>query len=203
MEDRDLQICTNSSVFQAFEENNQSFLHQPIVRAYLEDKKHYLLYVQAICQPTEANIRQLDECFRTFYFERRMVKYVSVLIYHHAREMNKRYNRHFERHLYILDKPIGMGMETSVMERIEDKRANVEASLEDQQLLSALEDPVLFAALKELSPKQREVLELVFMQEMELKAVAKLFGDSPQNISNIKRRALKNLQTKLRKGRNR
>jgi len=53
--------------------------------------------------------------------------------------------------------------------------------------------------LKSLTDKQLQILEMIYVKDYSIKAIAETLQTTPQNISNLHRKALKNLQQKLHK----
>jgi len=63
-----------------------------------------------------------------------------------------------------------------------------------------VENEQLFKALKTLTGKQLQILELIYVKDCTIKVIAETLHTSPQNISNLHRKALKKLQQMLKKG---
>lgn len=66
-------------------------------------------------------------------------------------------------------------------------------------LLEAVENEELFQSLKGLTDKQLQILEMIYVKDYSIKAIAETLQTTPQNISNLHRKALQKLQQKLRK----
>lgn len=63
-------------------------------------------------------------------------------------------------------------------------------------LLDAVENEELFQSLKSLTDKQLQILEMIYAHDYSIKAVAETLQTTPQNISNLHRKALKKTTTK-------
>lgn len=81
-------------------------LNSPVLRAFLEEEQHMNLLIESIVEPTQKNREAVNESFRSFYMELRLVKYLSQLIHYYSIDVSKRYRRHFERHSYVMHQPL-------------------------------------------------------------------------------------------------
>lgn len=66
-----------------------------------------------------------------------------------------------------------------------------------------VEDPKLHQALQTLTLKQRDILTHRYVRGLQNKEIAALFGDSPQNVSKLHKKALQKLKNHLQKERGR
>lgn len=66
-------------------------------------------------------------------------------------------------------------------------------------LLDTVENEELFQSLKSLTDKQLQILEMIYIKDYSIKAIAEALQTTSQNISNLHRKALQKLQQKLRK----
>lgn len=90
---------------------NLQFNSHPIIQSFLSCKKHYELYQNVMLEPSKENITELDSAFKIFFYEIRLIKYTTNLIKYYVLETIKRYRKHFERNLYILDSNVSFEAE--------------------------------------------------------------------------------------------
>ncbi|MED1865861.1 sigma-70 family RNA polymerase sigma factor [Fictibacillus nanhaiensis] len=64
----------------------------------------------------------------------------------------------------------------------------------NSELSKIIENERLFQAINLLTSKQQKVLDLIYVQGFNNKEVADLFKETPQNISNIHKQAIKKIK---------
>lgn len=177
-----------------FIEENGEFLNNPLIKDFLSSRKNYMLFKQAICQPTSYNKEQLDIAFRTFYFHIRFTSYVSSTIYFHGINIDKNIRKTNFRFPLTLDKPVSNDSDLSykdLAEYIDDYE------IESDNILDYISDPDLYRALQVISPKQREVLYLVYIKGYNDTEVGYLLNKSQQAVSKTRNKALKKIRLKM------
>lgn len=63
----------------------------------------------------------------------------------------------------------------------------------EEGLLEKIENEQLFKGLQKLTDKQLQILEMIYVKDYSIKVIAETFQTTPQNISNLHRKALKKL----------
>lgn len=165
---------------------NMEQIKNPIIKSFLANAKNLYLVEKAILYPTDCNMKLVDETFQLHYINVQKIKYVSNLIYFYSLDFDKRRRLH-DRFLLIVDDGL---FETGMVRKDE---------IIQEGLLDAVENEELFQSLKSLTDKQLQILEMIYAHDYSIKAVAETLQTTPQNISNLHRKALKKLQQKLRK----
>ncbi|MDT2266238.1 hypothetical protein P7H12_25220 [Paenibacillus larvae] len=69
----------------------------PVIHQFLKRDEHYQLLLENLSNPTPENSRQLDESFRSFFFELRFTTYISSLIRNAAIDFDKKIRRNQRR----------------------------------------------------------------------------------------------------------
>lgn len=69
----------------------------------------------------------------------------------------------------------------------------------EEGLLDTVENEELFKALRKLTDKQLQILEMIYVKDSPIKVIAESLQTTPQNISNLHRKALNKLHHMLRK----
>lgn len=188
-----------SNEFREFVTTYEKALNTPVIRAFLEDEQHMKLLIESIDEPTTKNKEAVNESFRTFYMELRLVKYLSQLIHFYSIDVSKRYRRHFARHSYVMDQPLSDDHSLYLHDVLESKDPSVESLVTEggQHLEEVIESPALYKQFLKLSNKQKQVLNLYFVDGLSHKVIAKRLGSTPQNVSQIATRALLKLRTAI------
>ncbi|TSB47880.1 sigma-70 family RNA polymerase sigma factor [Alkalicoccobacillus porphyridii] len=195
----------NLSEYQEFVHMHSEVLEHPVLKAFLEESSHGEQLAKSISNPTQENIDQVNESFRTFYLELRLVKYLSQLIHFYSIDVNKRYRRHFARHSYIMDQPLSTDHSLHLHDVLASKEPSTEQLVLDtsEDLEELIENPQLYRQFLSLSDKQKKVLNLKYVYGLSHKEIAAKVGSTPQNISQVAARALKKLKEAIQQEGNR
>lgn len=189
----------NQKIEEFFYRNNEQ-VNNPIIKSFLSDSNNLYLVQMAILYPTDRNKKLVDESFQSHYINVRKIKYVSNLIYFFSLDFDKKRRRLQNRTLLILDKGLSEEGGTTAKEQIED--ASIGKELENivgEGLLDNIEDEQLLKSLQKLTVKQLQILEMIYVKELSIKEIAQTLKTTPQNISNLHRKALNKLNTTLNK----
>lgn len=183
----------------------ESYKGNPVVKSFLEQKHHRKLFEQAINEPSEENRERLDQEFKQFYTEVRLIKYLSVMLHNTATHFDKKNRLQHKRFPLTLDKPLKKEENHTLLDSIASEQIykkfltfNKYTSLEDY-----VDDPSLYAALECLTLKEKEVLKFVFVFDMKVTDIAKKMKVSHQTISKTKHKALTKLREYLLSARER
>ncbi|MFJ7981373.1 sigma factor-like helix-turn-helix DNA-binding protein [Lysinibacillus xylanilyticus] len=179
---------------------NQKQVNNPIIKSFLLDSQNLYLVQKAILYPTDINKKLVDESFQSHYKNVRKTKYVSSLIYFFSLDFDKKRRRLQNRTLLVLDKGLSKDGGTTAKELIEDTSNEKKLNrIVGEGLLDNIGDEKLFNSLQKLTVKQLQILEMVYVKEFSIKEVAQTLQTTPQNISNLHRKALNKLNNTLRK----
>ncbi|MGE7953204.1 sigma-70 family RNA polymerase sigma factor [Lysinibacillus xylanilyticus] len=189
----------NQKVEEFFYRNNKQ-VNNPIIKSFLSDSENLYLVQKAILYPTDSNKKLVDESFQSHYINVRKIKYVSNLIYFFSLDFDKK-RRKLQKHtLLILDKGISEEGGTTAKELIEDESHEKELNhIVGEGLLDNIEDEQLLKSLQKLTVKQLQILEMIYVKDLTTKEIAQKLRTTPQNISNLHRKALNKLNHTLRK----
>lgn len=189
----------NQKIEEFFYRNNEQ-VNNPIIKSFLSDSQNLYLVQKAILYPTDINKRRVDESFQSHYKNVRKTKYVSNLIYFFSLDFDKKRRRLQNRSLLILDKGLSEKDGKTAKELIEDVRNDMELdNIVGEGLLDNIEDEQLLKSLQKLTVKQLQILEMIYVKELSIKEIAQTLRTTPQNISNLHRKALNKLNNTLRK----
>jgi len=189
----------NQKIEEFFYRNNEQ-VNNPIIKSFLSDSNNLYLVQKAILYPTERNKKLVDESFQSHYINVRKIKYVSNLIYFFSLDFDKKRRRLQDRTLLILDKGLSEEGNTTAKELIEDASIGKELDhIVGEGLLDNIEDEQLLKSLRKLTVKQLQILEMIYVKELSIKEIAQTLQTTPQNISNLHRKALNKLKHTLSK----
>lgn len=184
----------NQKIEEFFYRNNEQ-VNNPIIKSFLSDSKNLYLVQKAILYPTDSNKKRVDESFQSHYINVRKIKYVSSLIYFFSLDFDKK-RRKLQKHtLLILDKGLSEEGGTTAIEQIEDTSHEKELDyIVGKGLLDHIEDEQLLKSLQKLTVRQLQILEMIYVKELSIKEIAQTLQTTPQNISNLHRKALNKLR---------
>lgn len=190
--------------YRSFQKKHPKFFRQPIVRSFLRDKNHYELVQRAVCSPSEENRQRVDEAFQTFYGNVRALTYLSNLIYYNAVNFDKTMQKHNSREMLTLDQPLQEeeGNSTTHKDMLYHSSPDMTDRIACETMTDYVENPRLYQAIQSLTPKQQEILTYKYVRGLQNKEIANLFGNSPQNVSKLHKRALQKLKKYLIKEEN-
>jgi len=189
----------NQKIEEFFYRNNEQ-VNNPIIKSFLSDSKNLYLVQKAILYPTDINKKLVDESFQSHYINVRKIKYVSNLIYFFSLDFDKKRRKLQNRTFLILDKGLLEEGGTTAIEQIEDASNKKELdNIVGEGLLDNIEDEQLVKSLQKLTVRQLQILEMIYVIELSIKEIAQALQTTPQNISNLHRKALNKLNNTLRK----
>ena len=180
---------------------NKAFFKNKLIKEFLKINENEILLMDTICNPSENNRNLLDETFRNFYFNIRFTSYISSALYFNAINFDKRHRKIQKRHPLTVDKPIGDSEVSTFKEQICDKNAEIklDAIVQSRNIFDYIEDPALYEAVKTLSNKQIEVLNLAYINGLSDTEIGIALNKSQQTISKTHKKAIQNIYNHLTK----
>lgn len=166
-----------------------------MVRNFLKDKANQKLFIDAICNPTEENRRKLDLQFKKYYFSARFIVLVSTTLYFNAINYDKRFQRNKKRFPPTINRPLNDMEEDSLIDFIEDtdSQINLDDIIRSSSIEDYIEDSLLHEAVRQLSSKQKEVIDLYYVKGFTNTEIGKRLNKSQQAISKLHKTALKKI----------
>ncbi|MBY7141576.1 sigma-70 family RNA polymerase sigma factor [Virgibacillus sp. NKC19-3] len=176
-------------------------LDQPIMKTFLEDDENVELLINAMEHPTEFNFNKLDEVFGQHLQKARMMKYLINLIRIYSIDFDKKQRKLNDRFPLIVDKPLGDEGEDetigSLLATEDPDFVELYVKRNGQDLKEFISSMPLYQAIDELTEKQKSLMKLFYVDNLSNVEISEIFEESPQNISNIHRQALKKLRAIL------
>lgn len=190
-------------IFQTFQNEHPSLFKQPIIQSFLQEKAHYELVKQAICHPTEEYRHRVDDAFKLFFKNVRVLTYLSNLIYYNAINFDKTIKKRHDREMLTLDQPLqtSEGHEGAThKDLLYYPSLDMTDTVIRGTISDYVENPKLYQAIQNLTLKQQKIITYKYVKGLQNKEIADLFGNSPQNISKLHQETLKKLKISLEKG---
>lgn len=189
---------TGKDKLKRFYKNNEKLLENNVIKNFLDIKENEKMLEKVLIDPSEKNFRELDESFKEYYLKIRIIKYISNLIYFYTIDFDKRINKRNQRYNLILDGSECNDSNENAMNLI-DKQSSSNSTEKDyfeneQSLNELIENQKLYKIYQQLTDKQKEILELIYVRDFTNKEVAEFYNETPQNISNLHKRALKKIK---------
>lgn len=185
-------ITSKSNIQYTIEENDLK--KEPLIAGFLKDNRHYELYEKAILNPTIENKNKVEEIFKLYYEKVRMDAYIFNLIKYYAIDFDKKIKKLNNRYLLSLDKPTIKDEKLNLIDSIGN---SIQFTTECKTLRDEITDEIIIRALNSLTDYQYKILDLIYVKNLTQKEIAALVNSSPQNISNIHKKALRKLKLQI------
>lgn len=98
------------------------------------------------------------------------------------------------RYLLSLDKPTIKDEKLNLIDSIGN---SIQFTTECKTLRDEITDEIIIRALNSLTDYQYKILDLIYVKNLTQKEIAALVNSSPQNISNIHKKALRKLKLQI------
>lgn len=191
---------TEDDKLKRFYKENEWSLKNNVVKNFLEIKENKELLEKVIVDPSEENLKQLDDKFKEHFKKIKIIKYISNLIHYYTIDFSKRLNSRNQRYCLKLDEAMYKDSEntTPLVDQLPSPNEVEKEYLNAQQSLDELiEDKSLYHVYQKLTDKQKKILELIYVMNFTNKEVAEFYNETPQNISNLHKRALNLIKKQL------
>ena len=179
-----------------FFNDNKKALENPIVKGFLSNKNNYELLVRAITEPSKMNREKVDQAFTEHYKKVKKIKYISNLIRFFSIDFDKKIRKLNQRFLLTLDQPLTEDNSLTMKDLLIDTNTSVNV-IEQRSLKDQIENERLYQALDVLTQKQVLILEMIYVNNLSLREIANILDSTPQNVSNLHKRALKKLKREI------
>lgn len=175
---------------QAYLKDQHAVLDHPLIQSFLQEESHQRLFIDHVCQSSPEAKRELDRAFHSFLSSIRLLQYVSKTIRWEAVQFDKKQRRYTDKHVYH---DSGTEYEESFLsETIDKDEVSLEAQVVEKEphLEGKIEHGKLHKGLSSLTPRQIEVLQLLYDKGLTTKEAAACLGITQQGVSKINRQAL-------------
>jgi RNA polymerase sigma factor (sigma-70 family) len=191
------------AVFNGFIQQYHHELSNQVIENFLSVTEYYQLFVDAVCFPTPRHRKQLDEAFRKFYAEIRLIHYISKLISRVSRDCYQKEKKQNRKRLILHnlnrdDQAVKEGWEQRLPGKEEEAIDIIVRNT--KSLLDSVSDPFLYQALQQLTKRQLDILELYFLYNFTHAEIGQVLGISQQSVSKSYNRALHTLREIYKEG---
>ena len=182
----------NDKKIKKFEDENIELLQNDIVTSFLKQPLNKQSYLKAISEPTKENMKDLDNKFKQFYFNIRFVSHISSTLHFNSINFDKRQRKLQSRFHRSLNKNSDNEGEENKYLDIPDENANISLNtlLSKEDITKQISCPKLYDALNRLTPKQKQIINLAYVNELNDTEISILLGKSQQAISKMHKKAL-------------
>lgn len=188
--------------FKHYLKTNKDFFEEPIIKQFFANSSHIQLLKKSIESKDIEADKELNEKFTIFFLHYRLIKYIATLSKNYSIDFDKKVNTQKNRYLLNLDMPVN-DTGATIIDLTENGDTSVvnQVITKSQKLSEEISDENLYQAFSKLTDKQKEILEMIFIYGLSNKEIASYFGNSPQNISKLNKKALTDMQKELKKER--
>jgi RNA polymerase sigma factor (sigma-70 family) len=168
---------------------------EQLIQKFLSDKSNKELYQQYLKDPTKEVRELLDWRFKKFYFRIRTLSYFSKMLHFESKNFDKKERSYQVRFPLILDDSINDEGNVKVADLIQD--TNYKEMINGDKLEDYIEDSSVYRSVQNLTDKQKEILYLVYVKNMQDTEVARLLGVSQQSVTKTKNKAIQKVRRDL------
>ena len=195
----------NEEEIRKFEGGNPELLSNDLVISFLKTPINKDVYMKTISNPTPENMQELDMLFKRFYFKIRFISHISTTLKFNSINYDKRMRLIQSRFSTTLDASINSNEgEESFLDLIADQKAEklfTEVVINDD-LNEQVSCPVLYDALNSLTKKQKEIINLAYVEGLNDTEIGQRLNKSQQVISKTHKKALGNMLTHIEDNKN-
>ena len=195
----------NEEKIREFEVGNSGFLSNDLVISFLKIPTNKDMYIKTISNPTPENMKELDILFKHFYFKIRFISHISTTLKFNSINYDKRVRLIQSRFSPTLDASIDSNEgEETFLDLIADEQAEnlfAEVTINDD-LDEYVTSPILYDALNSLTKKQKEIINLAYVDRLNDTEIGLKLNKSQQAISKTHKKALGNILTYIENHKN-
>ncbi|MGE7983691.1 sigma factor-like helix-turn-helix DNA-binding protein [Solibacillus sp. NPDC093137] len=187
----------NEEKIRQFETENSEFLKNNLVVSFLNTSQNKEVYLETISNPTPENMKKLDILFKDFYFNIRFVSHISTTLKFNSINYDKRAKLIQARFLTTLDAAINPleGEPTTFGDLVADEKAETffERAISNGSLEHQITSPLLNDAYKSLTTKQKEIINLAYVEGLNDTEIGLILNKTQQAVSKAHKKALEKL----------
>ncbi|WP_332647284.1 hypothetical protein [Lysinibacillus sp. 54212] len=174
-------------------------MNNRLIQSFLQDPKMDELYQEYLINPTNDKKICIEQHFKEHVKKMKILSYFSKVLFFEAQRFDRKIRYVSNKNPLILD-----GDDSIFLEIIASQNDNdsFDSSLENAEQLQILfEDKHLFNIISNLNSKNKELLYLLYVKEMNEAEVANCWGVSQQAINKKKKSILKKIRVKYKQER--
>ncbi|MGM9898263.1 MAG: sigma-70 family RNA polymerase sigma factor [Enterococcus faecalis] len=178
-----------------FKKKHKKMLNDPLRKSFLNIPENNNLFEKVILSNFDSEmLEKFEEAFKEHYERVKKYTYFSNLIKQFAIDFDKRYRKNKSRIHLVLDQSTNQDENSTLKDvlTMPNEKEPIDVYVENE-----IVDVELFKAVNNLSKKQIQIIELCIFEGMSTNEVSTLLNTTPQNVSNLKRKAINNLKKEL------
>lgn len=174
-----------------------------LLQAFLTDEKINTLYISYLEQPSTCKKEMIEKLFQIHVRKIQLLSYFSKVLHFESQKYDKKIRHMNSVNQLILDKNVNDG-ERTILDLIEDEQSfdelefSIPVSSYDLELV--FEDKHLYKIVSSLSPRQKNILHLIFVERLTENEAAQRLGVTKQSINKTKNQILKKIKRDYQKG---
>lgn len=169
-------------------------MNNRLIETFLEDPKMDELYQDYLINPTNAKKIMIEQHFKAHVKKVKILSYFSKVLFFEAQRFDREIRKVSKNSPLILD-----NQDSLFHEMISSKNDNdsFDISVENSEQLQILfEDKRLFDIISNLNSKNKELLYLLYVKEIEESEIANSWGVTQQAINKRKNSILQKIKVK-------
>jgi len=179
-----------------FEGENPKLLSNNLVISFLKIPTNKNMYMETISNPTPENMKKLDILFKHFYFKVRFISHISTTLKFNSINYDKRLRLLQSRFSSTLDASINSNEgEETFLDLLPDEQANnlFGEIVNNDNLDEHVTCPILYDALNSLTKKQKEIINLAYVEGLSDTEIGLRLNKTQQAISKTHKKALESM----------
>ena len=166
-------------------------IKNPILKSFLKEGNHYELFSTYIETQNEEILNIIEEQFKQYYIRILVISYFSKSIHFAAQHFDKKVRQRQVMQPLVLDSTESYNL-LDVKEVSNHRRILSDSNilLSSEKLEDYIEQESVYQAIHLLTEKQKTILYLLFIKDINYKEIAQLLNISPQAVYKQKKHAL-------------
>lgn len=173
-------------------EINKKVLESQNFIKFLEDERNNILYLKYLYDPSKKNVIELNEAYKKYERQLMVRGYIKKAIYHEAKKYDESL-RNKEKQQISLDQTFDDGATLGDF-LIDEKSTRTYEEMWDSRLEEIFENIKLYEMIINLTRKQRNVLYLLYIKELNEKEASRQLNVTQQAVSKVHRTAINKLK---------
>lgn len=169
-----------------------------LLQTFLTDGKINKLYLNYLEHPSNQKKEIIEKLFQIHVRKIQLLSYFSKVLHFESQKYDKKIRHINSVNQLILDK--SMDGDGTILDLIEGEQlfgeSDIPTPVSSSDLPSFFEDKHLYEIVSALSSKQKDVLHLLFVEDLSEKEVAQRLGVTKQSVNKTKIQTLKKIKRK-------
>ncbi|MED3725709.1 sigma-70 family RNA polymerase sigma factor [Priestia filamentosa] len=171
-----------------------SLPNNSLLKHFFSSPSHQRKFENYQQNPSKQTKKELDQAFKCFYEEVRLVAYFSRFLSSEAITFKKKIQKYEYTHSFILDKPVFENNREPRINMIKDDSFFNYYHQHEEHIEECITNEYTYHCVKMLTKREKTVLYLHFYVCLTNVEIAQKLAVSPQAISKMKKNALKKLR---------